>query len=94
MKKFTFREEDSIEDKDITFTIKYGEGTPWPNVLQDFLFFLEATGYVGVREKVRIEHSPFRESEGWFGDYFDSDEGDDEYGERPQKTFNSWEEDE
>tara|TARA_R110000822_G_scaffold139797_7_gene277443 strand:+ start:44 stop:325 length:282 start_codon:yes stop_codon:yes gene_type:complete len=72
--KFTFREEDSIEDKDITFTIKYDDGTPWPNVLQDFLFFLEATGYVGVRDKVRIEYSPFRESEGWFGDYYDSDE--------------------
>lgn len=71
--KFTFREEDSIEDKDITFAINYDDGTPWPNVLQDFLFFLEATGYVGVRDKVRLEYSPFREG-GWFGGYYDSDE--------------------
>jgi hypothetical protein len=71
--KFTFREEDAIENKDITFVVNYDDGTPWPNVLQDFLFFLEATGYVGVRDKVRIEYSPFRE-EGWIGDYYDSEE--------------------
>jgi hypothetical protein len=71
--KFTFREEDAIENKDITFAINYDDGTSWPNILQDFLFFLEATGYVGVRDKVRIEHSPFMES-GWFGGYYDSDE--------------------
>ena len=88
--KFTFREEDSIEDKDITFAINYDDGTPWPDVLQDFLFFLESTGYVGVRDKVRIEYSPFREG-GWLGEYYDSDDGDDGYERQPKQTFNSHE---
>lgn len=88
--KFTFREEDAIENKDITFAINYDDGTSWPTVLQDFLFFLEATGYVGVRDKVRIEYSPFRES-AWFGNYFEDNDGDDEYQENLKQTFNSWE---
>lgn len=75
MNKFTFKEEDDIENKDITFVVKYDDGTSWPNVLQDFLFFLEATGYVGVRNKVRIEHSPFMESH-WLGEYYDTEDED------------------
>ena len=73
--KFTFKEEDDIENKDITFVVSYDDGTPWPKVLQDFIFFLEATGYVGVHKKVRIEYSPFRE-EGWHGEYYDNEEED------------------
>lgn len=75
--KFTFREEDSFENKDITFAINYDDGTSWPAVLQDFLFFLESTGYMGVRDKVRIEYSHFMGDE-WLGEYYDKEEDDED----------------
>lgn len=75
MTKFTFRNEDIIDGKDITFALTYDECTPWPTILQDFLFFLEGVGYEEVRNKVRLEYSPFREGN-WHGEYYDNEEED------------------
>lgn len=50
------------ENKTLVKQQAFEFGTPWPEVLESFLEFLEATGYVGVLNKVRIEASPFTES--------------------------------
>lgn len=45
---------------------KYADDTPWPIILQDFLIFLESTGYMGVKSRVSVEDSPFLD-ERWEG---------------------------
>lgn len=73
--KFTFKYENE-DGKEITFVLKQGDFAGWPSVLQDFIYFLEATSFVGVRDKVRIQHSPFFEDD-WYGDYFTTEEDKD-----------------
>jgi hypothetical protein len=50
----------------------YAEDTPWSLIMQRFVEFLEGTGYIGVREKVSIEDSPFLDGY-WFGPVHDSE---------------------
>lgn len=71
--KFTFKAENDLDKKDITFVVNYIDGTSWPDVLQDFIYFLEAVGYVDVLKQVRIEYSPFRE-ESWLGEYYHNED--------------------
>lgn len=52
----------------------YSEGVTWPLVLESFLNFLEASGYVGVKNKVRLEENPFVESDWTLGTYEKEDE--------------------
>ena len=63
-----------------TFTCQHGtrtvvlkeehdDGVTWPTVLESFIDFLEATGYIGVRDKVRIQENPFTESDWSLGTY-------------------------
>lgn len=53
---------------------RFPEGTTWPVVLESFLNFLEATGYIGVKAKVRLEENPFVESDWTLGTYTDDKE--------------------
>lgn len=57
---FTF----SFKEDGITLVKQqvFEEGSTWPVVLESFLNFLEASGYVGVKAKVRLEENPFVES--------------------------------
>jgi len=57
---FSFKEEGTTLVKQQVFE----EGSTWPAVLESFLNFLEASGYVGVKAKVRLEENPFVER-GW-----------------------------
>ena len=50
----------------------YEDGTSWPVILESFLHFLEASGYVGVLNKVRIEKTFFTESS-WTLETYDDD---------------------
>lgn len=65
-----------------TFVFSYAEGpttfvkqevypdtVTWPVVLESFLNFLEASGYVGVTAKVRLEENPFTESDWTLGTF-------------------------
>lgn len=58
-KTFTFSAAD-FEGRKNAFKV-YDEGVQWPVILNDFLEFLEYTGYVGVRKRVSIQESPFME---------------------------------
>ena len=75
---------DNYDDMDVTqsFIFSYAEGTitlvkqetfpkgvTWPVVLESFLNFLEASGYVGVKAKVRLEENPFVESDWTLGTF-------------------------
>ena len=66
---FSFKEDSQTLVKQQVFE----EGSTWPVVLESFLNFLEASGYVGVKEKVRIEENPFMESE-WTLDTFEKEQ--------------------
>jgi hypothetical protein len=61
------------ENKTLVKQQAFEFGTPWPSVLESFLEFLEAVGYIGVRDKVRIEDNPFVESS-WTLDTYDKEE--------------------
>jgi hypothetical protein len=50
----------------VSITQEVEEGTSWPIVLQDFIKFLELCTFVGVKDKVSVEDSPFL-SEDWYG---------------------------
>jgi hypothetical protein len=67
-----------ISDVDSQYIVNktYSELVPWPTLLQDFLTFLEGTGYIGVRNKVYIEESPFL-TEDWTGPVHYSNNEDD-----------------
>ena len=62
---FSFKEESLTLIKQQVFE----EGSTWPVVLESFLNFLEASGYVGVKAKVRIEDNPFTESDWTLGTF-------------------------
>ena len=64
---FTF----SFKDEAITLVKQqvFEEGSTWPAVLESFLNFLEASGYVGVKAKVRLEENPFTESDWTLGTF-------------------------
>lgn len=47
----------------------YDEFVAWPRLLDDFVTFLESTGYVGVRKKISVQYSPFVED--WTGPMHD-----------------------
>ena len=44
----------------------YPEDATWAELLDEFVTFLEASGYLGVRSRISIEESPFV-SDGWSG---------------------------
>jgi hypothetical protein len=69
--KYSFSaQQDNVTDiKHIEFPF----GTTWPVVLESFLSFLEATGYVGVKEKVRVQSNPWIESD-WTLGLFDAED--------------------
>jgi hypothetical protein len=50
----------------ISVTTQFNEETSWPVILQDFIKFLELCTFVGVKDKVSVEDSPFL-SEDWYG---------------------------
>jgi hypothetical protein len=50
----------------LSITQEFEEGTSWPVVLQDFIKFLEFCTFVGVKDKVSVEDSPFLTEE-WEG---------------------------
>jgi len=62
---FSFKEEGQTLVKQQVFE----EGSTWPVVLESFLNFLEASGYVGVKAKVRLEENPFVESSWTLGTF-------------------------
>lgn len=62
---FSFKENGTTLVKQQLFE----EGTTWPVVLESFLNFLEASGYVGVKAKVRLEENPFVESDWTLGTF-------------------------
>lgn len=47
----------------------YEDYATWARLLDDFVTFLESTGYVGVREKISVQYSPFMED--WTGPIHD-----------------------
>lgn len=61
----------SFMENNVTLTKNqvFEEGTTWPVVLESFLNFLEASGYVGVKAKVRLEENPFVESDWTLGTF-------------------------
>lgn len=62
---FYFSMEHSQDQKNNSFSATYSYDTPWTILLSDFVRFLEAVGYCGVKEKISVEYSPFRED--WDG---------------------------
>lgn len=62
---FSFSEDNTTNVKQQVFE----DGTTWPVILESFLNFLEASGYVGVKNKVRLEANPFVESDWTLGTY-------------------------
>lgn len=68
---FTF----SFKEDGITLVKQqvFEEGSTWPVILESFLNFLEASGYVGVKAKVRLEENPFTESD-WTLGTFEADQ--------------------
>ena len=62
---FSFKEEGTTLVKQQVFE----DGVTWPVVLESFLNFLEASGYVGVKAKVRLEENPFVESDWTLGTF-------------------------
>jgi len=62
---FSFSEDNTTTIKEQTFP----DGVTWPVILESFLNFLEASGYVGVKNKVRLEANPFVESDWTLGTY-------------------------
>ena len=62
---FSFKEDGTTLVKQQVFE----EGSTWPVVLESFLNFLEASGYVGVKAKVRLEENPFVESDWTLGTF-------------------------
>ena len=62
---FSFKEEGITLVKQQVFE----EGSTWPVILESFLNFLEASGYVGVKAKVRLEENPFVESDWTLGTF-------------------------
>lgn len=64
---FTF----SFKEDGITLVKQqvFEEGSTWPVILESFLNFLEASGYVGVKAKVRLEENPFVESDWTLGTF-------------------------
>lgn len=61
----------------ISFTLREDEGITWPHILNRFVAFLEAGGYVGVREKIRLEAGPVA-TDSWDGEFFEYDYSDDD----------------
>ena len=49
----------SEEGRSFDHGFVYDEGEPWSVLLNDFITFLEASGFEGVRKRVSIEESPF-----------------------------------
>ena len=64
---FTF----SFKEDGITLVKQqvFEEGSTWPVILESFLGFLEASGYIGVKNKVRLEENPFVESDWTLGTF-------------------------
>lgn len=61
----------------VSFTLREDEGITWPHILNRFVAFLEAGGYVGVREKIRLEAGPVA-TDSWDGEFFEYDYSDDD----------------
>jgi len=61
----------------VSFTLREDEGITWVSILNRFVAFLEASGYVGVREKIRLEQG-FMAMQDWAGEFFSYDYSDDE----------------
>lgn len=51
----------------------YPDSVMWSDILEDFVTFLEAMGYMGVRERIRIAYNGIDESK-WNGGWFDMSE--------------------
>lgn len=62
---FSFKEDGITLVKQQVFEV----GSTWPVILESFLNFLEASGYVGVKAKVRLEENPFVESDWTLGTF-------------------------
>lgn len=60
----------------VSFSLREDEGITWPYILNRFVAFLEAGGYVGVREKIRLEAGPVA-TDSWDGEFFEYDYSDD-----------------
>ena len=60
----------------VSFTLREDEGITWPYILNRFVAFLEAGGYVGVREKIRLEAGPVA-TDSWDGEFFEYDYSED-----------------
>lgn len=58
-------------DRRYVFEGTYNEDVPWSMIMQRFVEFLEGTGYIGVKQKVSVEDSPFLEGY-WFGPVHDA----------------------
>ena len=60
----------------VSFTLSEDEGVTWVTILNRFVTFLEAAGYVGVRDKIRLEEGPMVAHD-WNGELFSYDYSDD-----------------
>ena len=59
-----------------SFSGEYEDNTPWAEYLQRFIEFLEGAGFMGVRERVSVQDSPFLEGY-WFGPVHEATNEDD-----------------
>jgi hypothetical protein len=66
---FTMQDEDSWR----TFSREYEDCDPWTYILQDFIQFMEGSGFVGISKKVSVEHSIFTDVR-WYGPIHDAPE--------------------
>lgn len=62
---YTFSHTD-CEGLTVTVTQEFPWDSPWTDALQSFVQFLETCTFVGVKQKVSIEDSPFV-SDNWTG---------------------------
>ena len=79
---------DVLENKRITFELtqgkkfvgvsnEYSADVSWDVLLEDFVTFLEANGYMGVRERISVQESTFMAdlfAGGWSGPTHEEDD--------------------
>lgn len=80
--------DDVLENKRITFELQQGKkfvgvsneyfaDVTWDVLLEDFVTFLEANGYVDVRKRISVQESPFMSdllAGGWTGPTHEEDD--------------------
>jgi hypothetical protein len=72
MNKYSFSFTDCTNETH-TSIFENTDSDRWVSMLEDFVNFLEASGFHGVRERIRVPRSFATDAE-WTGEFFDPEE--------------------